>query len=1020
MPFVSEAQRRLMYAAAAGKATKADISQKAAKKMVSEDEPGKLPEKVSKAEGDGSDMAKQLLAQINEMSAKLNQIIDSGEELEDWVDSKIVSAKKDLEDISGYLMHNEDTQKSMKKSENEPKIWLNHAFSLEKMPNLSQVSYESGGVEVLHPSNEHSWHILDNAISPKKVAGSMDLYHDKKSKKTIIHHSHINDHDYDEDQEHRAQHLPEIQKMAHEALENHYGGLDYQLDEDSFVPLIRQHANAAQQDEARDSDIPEKDNRSLLTEAKKSIHGSDNTPDRTVAIVDKISKADDLGDYEKKAQGALDFRNQMKQFRSQHGSTIMDIAGGRKISGEKADAYHAARGNLMIGQGVSHADIPPKIPGHLIDRSPKQPEIPALPAAKSMEALANPKSLVKGKSHGQFQQMADTNQVVSNFSKEDLTDLLHRHGAKALGLADDYDHAKDQLSQHYGDDPEHPEVIDQMVHNFRHDLPTETTDFGRPFLKLKPKSLLQKMDDCTKCMRKSSEEELEKSSKKSKPFHGYNKKKHARSGGLNDSYRKKVNRETGSNLKRPVTKKNVKPGSKAAKRRKSFCARMSGVKGPTSKKGKLTPKGAALKRWRCSKSLNKSESVPLEARADKVLKSLKSKLLAGAAAIGGLASGAAMASPESDLHSQLSNLNAMGEYHTPKSGSQAVLKEPSQLKADPSHPAASYSRESGGGSSMGSFHGPDAEKAKQLLQNYDAVNKCFKKSNEIKPFGQNIYDANANLGRKMGRTGEEVESAGRNKAVQQYGSTAWGSSKEQSERSAKEAKAKSKKNPVMMLDLSEVPSEERQNVISAYQSKQSHPLLDRAVKVLNTKKQKTEKSETDKLVGGKGDLKNVSDFDPLEVDKGKKVEEEHTKDPSVAQEITKDHLSEDPKYYSRLKSAGLADELNKAYEVLSKLEKRCWKGYKPVPGKKAYSKGSCEPVGKSQDQTQISAPAMESGKYQGEKLDAHHHNRLGREYKQLAMNAHKSGDKAKASSYLDKASYHFSMADKKGYEPPNE
>ena len=43
----------------------------------------------------------------------------------------------------------------------------------------------------------------------------------------------------------------------------------------------------------------------------------------------------------------------------------------------------------------------------------------------------------------------------------------------------------------------------------------------------------------------------------------------------------------------------LKPGSKSAKRRKSFCARMSGVKGPTSKKGKLTPKGASLKRWNC-------------------------------------------------------------------------------------------------------------------------------------------------------------------------------------------------------------------------------------------------------------------------------------------------------------------------------------------------------------------------------------------------------------------------------------
>jgi hypothetical protein len=94
-----------------------------------------------------------------------------------------------------------------------------------------------------------------------------------------------------------------------------------------------------------------------------------------------------------------------------------------------------------------------------------------------------------------------------------------------------------------------------------------------------------------------SEESMEK---EDKPFHGYNKNKHSKKGGLNDKARKKYNRETGSNLKRPVTGK-PKPGSKAAARKKSFCARMSGVKGPTSKDGKLTPKGAALKRWNCSK-----------------------------------------------------------------------------------------------------------------------------------------------------------------------------------------------------------------------------------------------------------------------------------------------------------------------------------------------------------------------------------------------------------------------------------
>tara|TARA_R110000787_G_scaffold286086_1_gene403288 strand:+ start:775 stop:1356 length:582 start_codon:yes stop_codon:yes gene_type:complete len=91
------------------------------------------------------------------------------------------------------------------------------------------------------------------------------------------------------------------------------------------------------------------------------------------------------------------------------------------------------------------------------------------------------------------------------------------------------------------------------------------------------------------------------SKKSDKPFHGYNPNKHSREGGLNAKGRAKAKRETGANLKPPVTEKpsSLKPGSKKANRRKSFCARMGGVKGPTSKEGKLTPKGASLKRWNC-------------------------------------------------------------------------------------------------------------------------------------------------------------------------------------------------------------------------------------------------------------------------------------------------------------------------------------------------------------------------------------------------------------------------------------
>ena len=71
-------------------------------------------------------------------------------------------------------------------------------------------------------------------------------------------------------------------------------------------------------------------------------------------------------------------------------------------------------------------------------------------------------------------------------------------------------------------------------------------------------------------------------------------------GGLSQKGRDYYNKKTGSNLKRPVTAKKVKRGSKAAKRRKSFCARMSGMKGAMKdSKGRPTRKALALRKWRC-------------------------------------------------------------------------------------------------------------------------------------------------------------------------------------------------------------------------------------------------------------------------------------------------------------------------------------------------------------------------------------------------------------------------------------
>ena len=74
-------------------------------------------------------------------------------------------------------------------------------------------------------------------------------------------------------------------------------------------------------------------------------------------------------------------------------------------------------------------------------------------------------------------------------------------------------------------------------------------------------------------------------------------------GGLNRkgiaSYRAE---NPGSKLSMAVTTppSKLKPGSKAANRRKSFCARMGGMEGPMKKpNGEPTRKALALRKWNC-------------------------------------------------------------------------------------------------------------------------------------------------------------------------------------------------------------------------------------------------------------------------------------------------------------------------------------------------------------------------------------------------------------------------------------
>jgi len=73
----------------------------------------------------------------------------------------------------------------------------------------------------------------------------------------------------------------------------------------------------------------------------------------------------------------------------------------------------------------------------------------------------------------------------------------------------------------------------------------------------------------------------------------------------------------------------------------------------------------------------------------------------------------------------------------------------------------------------------------------------------------------------------------------------------------------------------------------------------------------THEEKSDQVPGGKGDNKTDKDFNTKQITMGHKVEKEHTKSPKIAAEITRDHLSENPNYYSKLKDSGLADELEK-------------------------------------------------------------------------------------------------------------
>ena len=79
-------------------------------------------------------------------------------------------------------------------------------------------------------------------------------------------------------------------------------------------------------------------------------------------------------------------------------------------------------------------------------------------------------------------------------------------------------------------------------------------------------------------------------------------------------------------------------------------------------------------------------------------------------------------------------------------------------------------------------------------------------------------------------------------------------------------------------------------------------------KVTNAVHRKFPSIKINEMEGGKGEDLSPADVDADELAVGNEVEMEHTDDPEIAQEISLDHLAEDPEYYTLLIQAGLVDE----------------------------------------------------------------------------------------------------------------
>ena len=167
-------------------------------------------------------------------------------------------------------------------------------------------------------------------------------------------------------------------------------------------------------------------------------------------------------------------------------------------------------------------------------------------------------------------------------------------GSRMLGEGPSFDVGSNKLSSAQ-------EKLQRMSPSQRSQLPSQMVKklvgVDLPPLKSSPSSMV-KTADSYEPQRKSFSEFMTETSAVWQRKEGKNPE-----GGLNKKGIASYRRENpGSKLSMAVTTppSKLKPGSKSAKRRKSFCARMGGMPGPMKdEKGRPTRKALSLRKWNC-------------------------------------------------------------------------------------------------------------------------------------------------------------------------------------------------------------------------------------------------------------------------------------------------------------------------------------------------------------------------------------------------------------------------------------